>query len=373
MKLTILCADLARVVSHVRGIAGDGKLIPILGNVLLEATADHKLTVTSTDLSLQVRETVDCTVLEPGATTISASRLNDALRTSPSTAEVTISLPDKETRMVLQIGRSRFQLPVLSANSFSVLKTFGGEATARLDTDELTRLLDKTQFAAASGTDRPWLCGVFVHTAIVAGQNYLCFAATDGHRLAVAEMEAPASFEFTQGVVVPIRTLKEVRRLLDDAGETVEIALDGSRAMFDLGGPKIVSKVLGSQFVDYKMLIPGDHPHSLKVENALLTGALKRSMVVLDDKARSVRFGIGDSRLTLTATDQNASEVVEEVDADVAGDDLEMRFNAGYILDITSRSAGEQVEVRYVDAKAAVLITDPADRHSRFVIMPQFT
>lgn len=373
MKLTILCADLAKVVSHVRGIAGDGKLIPILGNVLLEATADHKLTVTSTDLSLQVRETVDCTVADPGATTISASRLNDALRTSPSTAEVMMHLTEGDARMTLQIGRSRFQLPVLAANAFSVMKGLGDESSGRIDTEELTRLLDKTQFAAASQNDRPWLCGVFAHTIAIADQSYLCFAATDGHRLAVAEMEAPDGFEFPQGVVIPSRTLRELRRLLDDAGETIEIALSDSRVMFDLGGPKIISKVLGGQFIDYKMLIPANHPHSLKVENALLTGALKRSMVVLDDKARSVRFGIEASRLTLTATDMNASEVVEEVDADVAGDDLEMRFNAGYILDFTSRIDGEQVEVRYVDSKAAVLVTDPADRHARFVIMPQFS
>ena len=371
MIITIDCAVLSKAVSHVRSVTGDGKTSAVLANVLLEA-ADGMLRITATDMSIQIEEQVACEIEEAGETTVSAQRLHDALRYLPPGAPCTLKLTDSDPRMELKCARSRFQLPTISARVFPKMTPDQVVATGELDADGLTRLFDTTAFAADTDSTRAHLCGVFLHTVEVDGDAFMRAVATNGHRLALTQMEAPEGFAYPDGLILPSKTVAEVRKLIDAAGETVEVSFSPTKVVFNLGPCVLISKVISGSYVEYWKVIPADSPHHVSCETDLLTGALKRAMVVSTEKSRSVALEITGGKMTFLARDMEAGEAREELDADLIGDAINVRFNASYLLDATGRIGGEHAHLHYSTAKAPFLITDPADRHAQFVLVPQF-
>ena len=239
-----------------------------------------------------------------------------------------------------------------------------------IDTGDLIRLIDKTRFAISTEETRYYLNGLYLHVVVEAGEARLRAVATDGHRLALAEMPAPEGAAGSPGVIIPRKTIQEIRRLLDDAGEMVEMQVSSQKVKFAFGRAALTSKVIDGSFPDYVRVIPKGNDKILRVDNALFAQAVDRVATISAEKSRSVKMAVESGRITLTVRNMEAGQAVEEIEVDYAGDSFEIGFNARYLLDVAGQITGSEAEFRFADPASPTLVLDPEDPGVQYVLMP---
>ena len=369
MKLTIERTELLKALGHVQSVVERRNTIPILSNVLLSARPGT-LSFAATDLDMEMVDEASAHVESPGQITAPAHTLYEIVRKFPEGAEVALSLAGDDPRLQVQAGRSRFHLPVLPAGDFPVMSSEGLSGRMTLDTADLIRLIDKTRFAISTEETRYYLTGIYLHSVIQDGRALLRAVATDGHRLALAEMPAPDGASGTAGVIVPRKTVQEARRLLEDAGETIDLRLSPQKIRFEFGKTSLTSKVIDGSFPDYTRVIPRDNHRIMTVDNTLFAAAVDRVATISSEKSRSVKLAVESGRVILTVRNMETGQAVEELEVDYDGDPFEIGFNARYLLDVCGQIGGESMELRFADPASPTLVLDPTDRGVRYVLMP---
>ena len=369
MRLTIERAALLKALGHVQSVVERRNTIPILSNVLLAADRDS-LAFSATDLDMEILDQAPAQVEGSGQITAPAHTLYEIVRKLPEGADVELRYTSEESRLQVSAGRSNFKLPVLPAGDFPVMSQDGLSSRVGVDAGDLIRLIDKTRFAISTEETRYYLNGLYLHTVSEGGSAKLRAVATDGHRLALAEMTAPEGAAGLPGVIVPRKTVQEARRLLDDCGEVVELQLSQAKVRLDFGGATLTSKVIDGSFPDYVRVIPRDNPKSLSVDNQLFAQAVDRVATISAEKSRSVKLAIESGKMVLTVRNMEAGQAVEELEIDYDGDPFEIGFNARYLLDVTEQIQGETAEFRFADPASPTLVLDPSDGGVQFVLMP---
>ena len=369
MKLTIERAALMKALGHVQSAVERRNTIPILSNVLLSAERD-RLTFSATDLDMEIIDEALAQVDQPGQITAPAHTLYEIVRKLPDGADVSLSFTGEDPRLTVQAGRSRFNLPVLPAGDFPVMSSDGLSAPVGVDVTDLIRLIDKTRFAISTEETRYYLNGLYLHTVMDNGVQKLRAVATDGTRLALAEMIAPEGSAGAPGVIVPRKTVAEARRLLEDAGETTDLQVSPQKIRFEFNGAALTSKVIDGNFPDYARVIPKGNDRIMMVDNKLFAKAVDRVATISAEKSRSVRMAIEPGRLTLTVRNMEAGQAVEEIEIDYAGEPFELSFNARYLLDVTDQIGAEQAEFRFGGPNDPALVLDPTDPDVQYVLMP---
>ena len=369
MKLTIERAALLKALGHVQSAVERRNTIPILSNVLLSAERD-RLTFSATDLDMEIIDEAIAQVDQPGQITAPAHTLYEIVRKLPDGADVALTFTGEDPRLMVQAGRSRFSLPVLPAGDFPVMSADGLAGRLSVDVTDLIRLIDKTRFAISAEETRYYLNGLYVHTVVEGGVQKLRAVATDGSRLALAEMSAPEGAAGAPGVIVPRKTIGEARRLLDDAGETVELAVSPQKVRFELNGAALTSKVIDGNFPDYSRVIPKDNNRIVRVDAKLFAQAIDRVATISAEKSRSVRMAIESGRVVLTVRNMEAGQAVEELEIDYDGDAFELSFNARYLMDITDQISGQMAELRFGGPNDPALVLDPGDADVQYILMP---
>jgi len=230
-------------------------------------------------------------------------------------------------------------------------------------------LIDKTRFAISTEETRYYLNGLYLHTVVEGGVTKLRAVATDGHRLALAEMPAPDGAAGVPGVIVPRKTVQEARRLLEDAGETVDLQISAQKIRFEFGRAALTSKVIDGSFPPYERVIPKDNNRVLTVDNTLFAKAVDRVATISAEKSRSVKMAIEPGRVILTVRNMEAGQGVEELEVDYDGEPFEISFNARYLLDVTEQM-GAVAEFRFATPGDPTLMLDPTDPDVQYVLMP---
>ncbi|MBQ1543408.1 DNA polymerase III subunit beta [Caulobacter sp. CCUG 60055] len=369
MKLTIERQALIKALGHVQSVVERRNTIPILSNVLLSADKDG-LALSATDLDMEIVDETPARIDTAGQITAPAHTLYEIVRKLPDGAEVELRFTSEDPRLSIQAGRSRFNLPVLPAGDFPVMSSEGLSSRISVDTNDLIRLIDKTRFAISTEETRYYLNGLYLHVVVEGDQAKLRAVATDGHRLALAEMPAPDGAAGAPGVIVPRKTVQEVRRLLDDAGESVELQVSPQKVRFEAGRAALTSKVIDGSFPDYGRVIPRDNNRVLMVDNALFAAAVDRVATISAEKSRSVKMAVEPGKIVLTVRNMEAGQAVEELEVDYDGEGFEIGFNARYLLDVTGQIQGEQAEFRFADPASPTLVLDPSDPGVQYVLMP---
>ncbi len=369
MKLTIERAALLKALGHVQSAVERRNTIPILSNVLLSADRD-RLTFSATDLDMEIIDETLAQVDQPGQITAPAHTLYEIVRKLPEGADVSLSFTGEDPRLTVAAGRSRFNLPVLPAGDFPVMSSEGLSGRIGVDVGDLIRLIDKTRFAISTEETRYYLNGLYLHTVVEGGSQKLRAVATDGHPLALAEMAAPEGSAGAPVVIVPRKTVSEARRLLEDAGETVDLQVSAQKVRFEFGGAALTSKVIDGNFPDYVRVIPRDNDRVMMVDNKLFAKAVDRVATISAEKSRSVRMAIEPGRIILTVRNMEAGQAVEELEVDYGGESFELSFNARYLLDVTDQIGGELAEFRFGGPNDPALVLDPTDPDVRYVLMP---
>jgi len=368
MQLTIERAALLKALGHVQSVVERRNTIPILSNVLLSADRDA-MAFSATDLDMEIVDETPGRVDGQGQITAPAHTLYEIVRKLPEGAEVELRFSGDDPRLQVSAGRSKFNLPVLPAGDFPVMSSDGLSSRITIDTNDLIRLIDKTRFAISTEETRYYLNGLYLHTVVEGGVTKLRAVATDGHRLALAEMLAPDGAAGVPGVIVPRKTVQEARRLLEDAGETVDLQVSAQKIRFEFGRAALTSKVIDGSFPPYERVIPRDNNRVLTVDNTLFAKAVDRVATISAEKSRSVKMAIEPGRVILTVRNMEAGQGVEELEVDYDGEPFEISFNARYLLDVTEQM-GAVAEFRFADPSQPTLMLDPADPDVQYVLMP---
>jgi DNA polymerase-3 subunit beta len=369
MKATIERATLLRCLSHVQSVVERRNTIPILSNVLIEASAGGTVKVMATDLDLQVVETMAAVSVETaGAITVSAHLLFDIARKLPDGSQV--SLEVSENRMTVKAGRSRFSLPTLPRDDFPMIVEGDLPTSFELPAALLAQLIDRTRFAISTEETRYYLNGIFIHVM----DEELRAAATDGHRLARFTIAKPDGADGMPDVIVPRKCVAELRKLLEEALDTnVEIDLSASKVRFTLGGENgvvLTSKLIDGTFPDYSRVIPTGNDKILRINPKSFWEGVDRVATIATEKTRAVKMALENDKVTLSVTSPDNGTAAEEVSADYKSDGFEIGFNANYLKDILGQIEGDTVELHLADAGAPTLIRQDDKSPALYVLMP---
>ncbi|HZZ89840.1 MAG TPA: DNA polymerase III subunit beta [Caulobacteraceae bacterium] len=375
MELSIERAGLLKALGHVQSVVERRNTIPILSNVLLSASPGE-LAFSATDLDIEITDVCRAEVAAGGQITAPAHMLYEIARELPDGADVSLSFTGDDARLEVRAGRSRFNLPVLPAGDFPVMSADGLSAPIPLDTAALVQLVDKTRFAMSTEETRYYINGLYLHAVVEGGAKKLRAVATDSRRLALAEMASPDGYGDAPGVIIPRKTVIELRRLLDDAGETVTLEVSQQKLRFVCGGAALTSKVIDGSFPPYERVIPRGNTRLMTLDSQLFGAAVRRVAIVSAEQSRPVTLLIENGRMTLTVRNMDAGQAVEQLEVDYAGEAFEVGFNARYLLDVTGQIGGEMAEFRFAEQSGGArmmdpaLVLDPTDAGVQYVLMP---
>ncbi|MCC6598699.1 MAG: DNA polymerase III subunit beta [Alphaproteobacteria bacterium] len=368
MKLSIERAALLRSLNHVQSVVERRNTIPILSNVLMKADKGV-LTLSTTDMDLEINEAVAANVTTAGATTAPAHTLHDIIRKFPDGSDVEISLNSEGTQMSVKAGRSQFKLSCLPVSDFPEIASGSLPSAFTIPASDLRALIDRTKFAMSTEETRYYLNGIYLHEAENEGVRVLRAVATDGHRLARFEMPLPEGAAGMPGIIIPRKAIGELRKLADEAADTIGISLSETKIRFKFDHIILTSKLIDGTFPDYQRVIPQGNDKIVEVDPKIFTGAIDRVSTISDGKSRAVKIALNGKQMTISASSPEAGSATEELE--VNGDsEMEIGFNAKYLLDITSQIEGEGCRLTLADAASPTIIQDNSDPSALYVLMP---
>ncbi len=368
MKFTIDRAALLRSLNHVQSVVERRNTIPILSNVLLKAE-DGTLTMSTTDMDLEIHESVAADVENPGATTVPAHTLHDIVRKLPDGDGVVLELGDGGNVMTVKAGRSNFRLSCLPVADFPEIGNAEFSTTFSIPAAELRALIDRTKFAMSTEETRYYLNGIYMHEAESEGLKVLRAVATDGHRLALFDMPLPEGATGMPGVIVPRKTVGELRKLLEEAADTIQVSLSESKMRFAFDHIILTSKLIDGTFPNYDQVIPKGNDKLIEVNPKLFSGAIDRVSTISDGKSRAVKIALAGNTMTLSANSPEAGSATEDLEIH-GNDNMEIGFNARYLMDITSQIEGEGCRLSLADPASPTIIQDTSDSSALYVLMP---
>ena len=369
MKLTIERGALLRSLQHAQGVIERRTTIPILSNVLLNADG-ATLSLTATDMDIAIVERVACTVAQPGATTVPAQTLLDIVRKLPEGAELEIASGGEQNQLVVRCGRSRISLATLPSEDFPAMS--GGELpyAFAIASDALRNIIDRTRFAMSSEETRYYLNGIYIHPAEGGDEAKLRIVATDGHRLARVELALPDGAAGMPGVIVPRKTVGEVRKLIDDGEEEVAITLSDTKIRIAIDTTVLTSKLIDGTFPDYDRVIPFANDKTLQVDPRNFAKAVDLVSTIAMEKTRAIKLSLDDGSLVLSASSPDAGSAEEQLEVDYAHGPLEIGFNSRYLLDIAQLIGDGGARFMLSDGASPTLVRDNADPGALYVLMP---
>jgi DNA polymerase-3 subunit beta len=282
-------------------------------------------------------------------------------------------MEEGENEIRLTCGRSKFNLSTLKTDDFPIISDSDLSTNFVLSADELIRIIDKTKFAVSNEETRYYLNGIFLHKAERNSIQFLRAVATDGHRLAQYDIPLPQGAEDITGIIIPKKTIYELRKVLDDANGDVSVSLNENKIKFSFNDLKVVSKVIDGTFPDYTKVIPQKNDKNFKTNNSDLKNAIDRVSAVAaneESKSKAIKFCIENNSLSLSVESQSKGSANEMIDVNYSGDKVDIGFNSKYIIDICNEVDGDEISISLSDSISPAIILDKTDENLFFVLMP---
>jgi DNA polymerase-3 subunit beta len=369
MKLSMERSALLRAMSRAQSVVERRNTIPILSNVLIEAEGDQ-VSFRATDLDIEVIDKAPAMVSRGGATTVAAHTLHEIARKLPDGAMVELADDGISGRLEVRAGRSHFSLATLPREDFPIMASAEYQTNFACPAPVLRRLFDKAKFAISTEETRYYLNGVYMHAAKGPEGAVLRCVATDGHRLARIDAALPEGAEGVPGVIVPRKTVGELRKLLDDDEMTIAVSVSETRIRFATPEVTLTSKVIDGTFPDYARVIPTANAKRLEVDAAEFAQAVDRVATVSSERSRAVKMALAEDRLVLSVNAPDSGAADEELAVAYADEPLEIGFNARYLLEIAGQVDRENAVFLFNSAGDPTLMREGNDDTAVYVVMP---
>jgi DNA polymerase-3 subunit beta len=366
MELVVRKNDLLRELQLFQGIVERKNTIPILANVLLDAR-DGEVKFLATDLEVGLRSRCEATVNKPGMLTLPAKKLYEIVKQLPDT-DIRIA----EDKSGVKVAADRFdsRMQTLPKDDFPTLPEGGVAATAMLPRSALKEMVAKTQFAITGEDTRYFLNGA----QFVLKPDSMTLVATDGHRLALVTVKREGVDPDTPEVkaILPKKTLGELGRLLAEGDGAVSYERGENHLFFDVGGRKLISRMIDGQFPAYERVIPKGNDKHIEFERERLTNAVRRVQTLSNERSRAVKFLVDKGKVEVTSSSPEFGEAHETIPVDYSGPAMQICFNAQYVLDFLSVVSTDVVALELKDEVSQAMMTPVgAEGYDyTYVIMP---
>lgn len=362
MKIKINRDALIKPLQQVAGVVERRQTLPVLSNVLLQVEGD-KLSVTGTDLEVELVARLEVSDAEAGEVTVPARKLMDICRELPDGADVELAMADQ--RLTVVSGRFRSALSTLPASDFPSVDKSSSEMSLSLNAKNLKRLIDRTSFAMAQQDVRYFLNGMLFEVSAGGVRT----VATDGHRLAMCSFDGDGAGDGSQ-VIVPRKGVLEIQRLLNEVPGDVSVTIGSNHLCLESDEYTLTTKLVDGRFPDYDRVIPKDGDKVVFADRVELRQALNRTAILSNEKFRGIRVNLTSGALQLSANNPEQEEAEETVSVDYEGDDLEVGFNVSYIQDVLGVIEADKVKITLHNANSSALIEEPESEDSVYVVMP---
>ncbi|MCA0940239.1 DNA polymerase III subunit beta [Yangia mangrovi] len=369
MKVSIERATLLKAVSQAQSVVERRNTIPILANVLIEAEG-NAASFRATDLDIEVLDRAPAVVEQAGATTVSAVTLHEIVRKLPDGALVQLTADNAAGRLTVAAGRSNFSLATLPKEDFPVMASSEYSSNFTAKAEVLRRLFDKSKFAISTEETRYYLNGVYMHVAESEDGRVLRCVATDGHRLARIDAPLPAGAEMMPGVIVPRKTVGELRKLLEEDDMDIAVSVSETKVRFATPDITLTSKVIDGTFPDYSRVIPMNNTRRLEVDAGEFAKAVDRVATVSSERSRAVKLQLDEDRLILSVNAPDSGAAEEELAVAYGDEPLEIGFNAKYLLEIASQVDRENAVFMFNSSGDPTLMREGTDTSAVYVVMP---
>ena len=337
--------------------------LPVLANLLVQVK-DGQLSLTGTDLEVEMVSRIAVDDAQDGETTIPARKLFEIVRALPDGSKVTIS--QSAEKITVQAGRSRFTLSSLPANDFPSIEEIETTERVRVPEASLKELIERTAFAMAQQDVRYYLKGLLFDLR----ESSLRCVATDGHRLALCEAQLEGGAQTKRQIIVPRKGVTELQRLLEGGDREIEIEMGRGHIRVKRDDVTFTSKLIDGRFPDYEAVIPIGADKEVRIDREVLRASLQRAAILSNEKYRGVRIEVSPGQLKISAHNPEQEEAQEEVEAETRVDDLAVGFNVNYLLDALSSLRDEHVVLALRDANSSALVREASNERCRHVVMP---
>ena len=363
MKTTIKREDILAPLQKVIGAVERRQTLPILGNVLHKSTGGD-LSLTATDLEIEMVANIDSSGSEDFQTTIPARKLLDICKALPDSSEINFTVD--ESRVSLTSARSRFTLASLPAKDFPGLDEISALQSFSIPQNQLKSLFDKTSFAMAQQDVRYYLNGILMEIS----PGKIKLVATDGHRLALSETELETGVEEDKQIIIPRKAVLELSRLLEPGDSSANCMLSQNHLRVETSTLVFTTKLIDGKFPDYQRVIPVDGNKIMEVNRETLKQAMSRIAILSNEKYRGIRLTFSSGNLSIQANNPDQEEAEEELQVDYTESDMEIGFNVTYLIDVLNVLNSEKVQIKLKDSNSSAIISDSQDDSSLYVVMP---
>jgi DNA polymerase III subunit beta len=344
------------------GVVERRQTMPVLSNVLI-AVRNNKLSITGTDLEVELVAAAEVTVQQPGEITVPGRKLLDICRALPEKTNITFTT--EGDRVSMRAGKSRFTLSSLPAGEFPVVDEINAQQTLVLSQGDFRRLIDKTQFSMAQQDVRYYLNGLLLET----DGKTLRAVATDGHRLAMCEAPMESKAKTNQQVIVPRKGVLELQRILGGDGN-IELGIGTNHIRAQIGDVRFTSKLIDGRFPEYGRVIPANPTKLVEADRDALRQSLQRTAILSNEKYRGIRLNLKSDVVTIQAHNPEQEEAEDQVEVGYKGEEVEIGFNVNYLLDALAAVDSEKVVLGLTDGNSSCLIRAPGTESAKYVVMP---
>jgi DNA polymerase III subunit beta len=344
------------------GVVERRQTMPVLSNVLI-AVRNNKLSITGTDLEVELVAASEVTVQQPGEITVPGRKLLDICRALPEKTNITFTT--EGDRVSMRAGKSRFTLSSLPAGEFPVVDEINAQQTLVLSQGDFRRLIDKTQFSMAQQDVRYYLNGLLLET----DGKTLRAVATDGHRLALCEAPMENKAKTNQQVIVPRKGVLELQRILGGDGN-IELGIGTNHIRAQIGDVRFTSKLIDGRFPEYGRVIPANPTKLVEADRDALRQSLQRTAILSNEKYRGIRLNLKSDVVTIQAHNPEQEEAEDQVEVGYKGEEVEIGFNVNYLLDALAAVDSEKVVLGLTDGNSSCVIRASGTEAAKYVVMP---
>jgi len=363
MKFSIQQETLLQPISQVVGVVERRQTLPVLANFLVSAQG-NRLSITGTDMEVELVAAVDADIQSEGEVTVPARKLVDIVRKLPEGVNITAVI--EGDKLLISSGRGRYTLSTLPATEFPATDHVETLESIKIQEVELKKLIDKTSFSMANQDVRYYLNGLLFEFH----DGSLTTVATDGHRLAVCDLESDLGIAQDRQMIVPRKGVLELSRMLSESEDVVELALGKNHVRLVKGSMMFTSKLIDGRFPDYQAVIPKGTDKHIKLDRQSFMLALQRASILSNEKYKGVRLEASVDSVKIVAHNPQHEEAVEELEAELNFEHIAIGFNVTYLLDALSAIEGNSVVMALKDANSSCLISSEAGGRDKHVVMP---
>lgn len=365
MKFSILRETLLKPLQTIAGVVERRQTLPVLSNILLKIE-NNNLSMTATDLEVEIIAKVILDSAEPGDITIPARKIVDICRALPEGAKINVTFDADKQRVTVRSGKSRFNLTTLPVNDFPNVEEITSQFRFSLPQKVLKQLIENTNFAMAQQDVRYYLNGLLLEIS----NGVVRSVATDGHRLALCSHDCDVSPSDTLQIIIPRKGVTELVKLLEDTDDVVEVQIGANHIKISLNDYIFTSKLIDGQFPDYERVIPKNSDKKMLADREVLRQAMVRTSILSNEKYRGIRLKLSNGLLQAQANNPEMEEAEEEVEVNYQGSELEIGFNVGYLLDALAAVSENTVSLELGDSNSSCVIQAEKDQSCTYVIMP---